>query len=180
MSTNLSIVPAQLTTNLTQVQDSSGNNSALSISTQNVLVGQSGDALPLLAVIGTPLQSNDDVGPHIMFGDPTATSGQPSASLTFAGWTISHCGFSWNPSAGELNLAFGGRDNPENNPTSFTFQADGTLVMPLLSNLPSSGVADLVIDSSGQVSVSTSSASFKEGIERAISELREEIRQLRG
>lgn len=164
-TTDLVIDSSELTSNLTQVQDTSGNDSALWISTQNVRVGQSGDALPLLAVIGSPLSSQDDVGPHIMFGEPIATPNQPSASLTFAGWNISHCGFSWNPSAGQLNLAFGGRDNPENNPTGFTFQANGVLVMPLLPNLPAGGVADLVIDSSGQVSVSTSSARFKENIE---------------
>jgi hypothetical protein len=167
MSTNLSISPSALSTGLTPVQDSSGNSSALRISTQNVSVG-SGDALPLFLVVGTPLSNQDDSGCHIMFGDPLAPATGASATLVFAGWNAGHCGFSWSPNAapGQLAIHIGGSDNPTANPTYFTFSQNGVFAMPALANLPGSGsTADLVINSSGEVSVQTSSARFKEKIE---------------
>ncbi|MHC0446381.1 hypothetical protein ACWA1F_13305 [Flavobacterium sp. 3-218] len=67
---------------------------------------------------------------HIYFGEPTATSGQASATLCFGGSGIQHAGFSWVPSTtiqGKLFLSFGGYDNGMYNPIKMTFQADGNI-----------------------------------------------------
>lgn len=153
---------------LQTVQDQEGNNSALQISNNNVVVGTPGvppgDTLEVLGIIATP-QAN---ACHLQFGNPIATANQPSASLTFAGWGIQHAGFVWIPgtgAGGSLNLAFGGNNNPNNNATKFIFNANGTVAFPGLPNLPASGTADLTVDSTGNIAPQTSSLRFKENVE---------------
>jgi len=162
--------PVPSTLNPEQVQVQGGQNLPLWLTTQNVIIGPSySDPRPLLGVVGTPPSDSMDTGSHIMFGNETAVSGEPSATLTFAGWTVVHGGMYWTPSSpseGVLTIAFGGSDSPAANPTFFTFGMDGTFAMPRLPSLPGSGsTADLVVDSTGTVAVSTSSARFKENVE---------------
>ncbi|MFL5541948.1 MAG: tail fiber domain-containing protein [Longimicrobiaceae bacterium] len=162
--------PVPSTLNPEQVQAQGGQGLPLWVSTQNVIIGPSySDPRPLLGVVGTPPSDSMDTGSHIMFGNETAVSGNPSATLTFAGWTVVHGGMYWTPSSpseGVLTMAFGGSDSAVGNPTFFTFSMDGTFAMPQLPNLPGAGsTADLVVDSTGTVAVGTSSARFKENVE---------------
>lgn len=68
---------------------------------------------------------------HLLFGNPTATSGQASSLMCFTGNGIQHAGLSWVPSSvanqGKLHLSFGGNANPMNNPIKVTFQNDGNV-----------------------------------------------------
>lgn len=157
------IVNSPISSSLQQVKDDTGNASALQIASDKVVVGQTKDNLEVLGVIATPPPN----AAHIQFGNQTATAGQSSASLTFAGWGVRHAGFAWTPtgSGGSLKLAFGGNNDPNNNSTKFVFNADGSLAFQGLPNLPSSGTADLVINSSGTVSTQLSSLRFKENVE---------------
>jgi len=72
---------------------------------------------------------NTSTTAHIYFGNPSATSGSPSAVMTFAGDGIQNAGFTWIPASdhvsGQLNLSFGGSNNPANHTPRVTFQADG-------------------------------------------------------
>lgn len=134
------------------VQDQEGNASALHIATDRV------------AVVATPSQARC----HFQFGNPVAASGQPSASLTFAGWSIQHAGLVWVPSSsgpGSLKLAFGGSDDPSLNSTRFVFNSDGTAAFPGLPSLPASGTTDLTVDPKGNIAPQTSSLRFKEQVE---------------
>ncbi|MDX6531876.1 MAG: hypothetical protein QOH41_4166 [Blastocatellia bacterium] len=145
------------------VKDQSGNTSALQVATGIALVGQPKDNLQVLGVIATPPAG----AAHIQFGNPNATAGQPSASLTFAGWGIRHAGFVWIPTGpgGSLKLAFGGFNDPNQNSTKFIFNSDGTAAFPGLPNLPASGTSDLTVDHNGNITPQTSSLRFKENVE---------------
>jgi len=66
--------------------------------------------------------------PTFQFGDPTATSGQSSASMTFLGTGIENAGFWWVPVSGgtsKLHFSTGGDDNPSGNPALLTIQDNG-------------------------------------------------------
>ncbi len=108
------------------VQDDSSK-SALWLSPNNIYVGQVSNSHCILGVYGNA-PSN---GTHLELGNPTATSGLPSAKLTFAGNNILHAGFSWVPGSdatqGYLNLSFGGSEDPSQNPTKISFQSNGNL-----------------------------------------------------
>lgn len=72
----------------------------------------------------------DQNSAHIYFGQPLATSGQPSASLCFGGSGIQNSGFTWVPSNtdfGKLHLSFGGSDNGIFNSIKMTFQSNGNV-----------------------------------------------------
>jgi hypothetical protein len=66
---------------------------------------------------------------HLLFGEPTATSGVVSSKMVFSGSGIQHAGFAWIPKyptdQGKLNLTFGASSNPDLNPAKVTFQSNG-------------------------------------------------------
>jgi hypothetical protein len=157
------VVDNPISPSLQPVKDQNNNASALQVAKSLVAVGQPKDNLEILGVIGTPPAS----GAHIQFGNLNAASGQPSASLTFAGWGIRHAGFVWIPTGagGSLKLAFGGQNDPNQNSTKFIFNADGTAAFPGLPNLPGSGTSDLTVDQNGNITPQTSSLRFKENVE---------------
>ncbi|WP_124020590.1 MULTISPECIES: tail fiber protein [Flavobacterium] len=68
---------------------------------------------------------------HILFGNGSALSGQPSAMLSFAGYGIQHSGFTWVPNTsmdeGKLFLSFGGAEDGIANPIKVTFQSNGNV-----------------------------------------------------
>lgn len=80
----------------------------------------------ILEIRKTPAQNSA----HVYFGDPSAISGQPSASLCFGGSGIQNSGFTWVPNStheGKLHLSFGGSDNGIQNPIKMTFQSNGNV-----------------------------------------------------
>jgi hypothetical protein len=66
---------------------------------------------------------------HITFGDTAATSGQPSAKMTFAGFGVRHAGIYWIPAAtaaaSKLIFSSGGESDPALNTNLTTITGDG-------------------------------------------------------
>jgi hypothetical protein len=165
-------VPSSTPTGPQQVQLDGGQAAPVWVANQTAAVGSSyGDGRSLFSVVGTPPGDSLDGGAHIMFGVADASVDQPSATLTFAGWTVAHGGMYWTPAAsngGTLTVTCGGSDAPTSNTGYFTFNVSGgagTFSMPLIPNIPGSGTADLVVDASGTIQVSTSSVRFKDDVQ---------------
>jgi|SRR5882672_190965 len=151
-----------------RVKDATGKSSALQLQTNRVIVGKpdGSQSEALLGVVDTPSAHH----PHIQFGNPLATAGLPSATLTFAGWGIQHAGFVWTPGIpgverGNFMLTFGGSDDPSENLPYVMFGSDGTFILKHLPDTPSEGQADLMIVAGGNVVPQTSSLRFKENVE---------------
>ncbi len=72
---------------------------------------------------------------HLFLGNPTSQtlSGEVSSRLCFAGNGIQHAGLAWIPNNenwkrdGQLNITFGGSQNPMKNLVNFTFRSNGNL-----------------------------------------------------
>src|SRR5882672_7814412 len=126
-----------------RVRDATGKSSALQLQTNRVIVGKpdGSQSEALLGVVDTPSAHH----PHIQFGNPLATAGLPSATLTFAGWGIQHAGFVWTPGIPGVER--------------------GTFILNHLPDTPSEGQADLMIVAGGNVVPQTSSLRFKENVE---------------
>jgi hypothetical protein len=125
MATSLQIGEA-LSATAQPVTDQDGNASPLLLANDRVGVGIGSGSVMSVRQVPAPKRS------HLQIGDPTATPGQASAKLSFAGSGIEHAGFAWVPdgqlSNGKLHLTFGGSDDPtprNPQPARVTFKADG-------------------------------------------------------